>query len=423
MGVTHHRCWQSWPYARIGSVVVSSGELGCWVALSQVPRLGAARLCLLQAHFDGDIQKAWGAPARELRAAGIGRTVALAVVEARRTVDPDGELERLTQCGVDPLTWCDERYPPRLKETADAPPVLYVKGTLSPADEISVAVVGTRRPTEYGRRVTADLCDALAARGVTVVSGLALGIDARAHASALDAGGRTIAVLGNGLDTVYPSENSGLARRIIEQGGALVSEFALGVRPDPSNFPRRNRIISGMTLGTLVTEASQTSGTRWTVYHALEQNREIFCVPGSVYSDSSKLTNRLIRDGAKLVTEVGDILVELGLDDDPRQLTLEIDDDRERGDTNDTRHRKAGAPHAPSDGSEGEVASARRVPVEVVDPDEAELLSLISLEPQHIDDLVQQSEQPISQVSGLLTMLELKGLIQQVGSMHYQLTH
>ena len=224
------------------------------------------------------------------------------------------------------MTWHDEEYPRRLKEIADAPPVLYCRGALHPDDETSVAVVGTRRPTDYGYRVTAELCGELAARGVTVVSGLALGIDARAHKATLDAGGRTIAVLGNGLDTVYPRENRRLAERIVEEGGALVSEFVLGTRPEASNFPRRNRIISGMTLGTLITEASETSGTRWTVYHALEQNREIFCVPGSVYSDASKLTNRLIREGAKLVCGVSDILEEIGLDTAVRQIPLSLDD-------------------------------------------------------------------------------------------------
>ncbi len=405
-------------------MITSTGDLGCWVALSQVPRLGAARFRLLETYFEGDLAKAWTASTRELRAAGIGGAVAQNVVATRDAIEPDQELERLAKCGVVALTWRDAAYPMRLAETADAPPVLYVKGTLLPEDDTSIAVVGTRRPTEYGRRITADLCAALAARNVTVVSGLALGIDARAHTSVLDAGGRTVAVLGNGLDIVYPSENSRLAQRILAEGGALVSEFVLGVRPEASHFPRRNRIISGMTLGTLVTEASETSGTRWTVYHALEQNREIFCVPGSVYSASSKLTNRLIREGAKLVTEVSDILVEIGLDDDPKQMQLEMDSDNQIAAANPDHSLDA----KPEHGVKGKARNINQMwcdsaMAEPADPDEAELLNHLTTEPTHIDDLARLSGQPINQVSGLLTMLELKGLVEQVGSMHYLLSH
>ena len=373
-------------------IATATENLGYWIALSRTPGLGAARFRLLESHFGGELALAWKAPQRELRAAGLGGKVAKAVMEVREKVSPAGELERLWKSGARALTWHDDEYPARLKETADAPPVLYCRGILSAADDASVAVVGTRRPTEYGRRITWELCRALAARGVVVVSGLALGIDTRAHQATLEAGGRTIAVLGNGLDSVYPSENRRLAERIVAEGGALVSEFALGARPEASNFPRRNRIISGMTLGTLITEAGETSGTRWTVYHALEQNREIFCVPGSVYSESSRLTNRLIKEGAKLVCDVRDILEEIGLDVEARQMPLNIAQPTER------------QPRPEPD-----------------DPDEADLLRHVSAEPTHIDDLARLSGRPIAEVSGLLTMLELKGMARQVGTMHYQL--
>ena len=397
---------------------VATDNLGYWVALSQVPGLGSARFRRLESHFGGDLARAWEAPGRELRAAGVGGSVAQAIIDARDSVSPGRELERLASAGVSALTWDDELYPRRLRETADAPPVLYVRGALLPEDEVSVAVVGTRRPTDYGYRVTSDLCAALAIRGVVVVSGLALGIDARAHKATLDAGGRTIAVLGNGLDTVYPRENLRLAERIIGAGGAVVSEFALGVRPEASNFPRRNRIISGMTRGTLITEASETSGTRWTVYHALEQNREIFCVPGSVYSEASKLTNRLIREGAKLVGGVSDILVEIGLDGAERQMPLALDETGPQpasvGDIDSKE---------PGPDTSGEIADPvqwARPTLESADADEAELLQHITGEPTHIDDLARVSGRPIAEVSGLLTMLELKGLVRQVGAMHYQ---
>ena len=405
---------------RIPAVIAKATDaLGYWIALSQTPGLGAARFRLLEVHFDGDLESAWKAPQRELRAAGIGGGVAKAIAEGREKVSPDGELERLHRSGVAALTWHDSEYPVRLKEIADAPPVLYCKGKLLPDDETSVAVVGTRRPTDYGYRITAELCAELASRGVTVVSGLALGIDARAHQATLDAGGRTIAALGNGLDTVYPRENGRLAERIVGEGGALVSEFALGARPEASNFPRRNRIISGMTLGTLVTEASETSGTRWTVYHALEQNREIFCVPGSVYSDTSKLTNRLIREGAKLVCDVNDILVEIGLDTAARQMAMTLGDADERrvavsGDSENDVDR-------PLYAENGAIAPVTNPNTDPHDPDEADILRHISHEPTHIDDLARLAERPITEVSGLLTMLEIKGLVVQAGMMHYRL--
>ena len=393
-------------------------SLGYWVALTRVPRLGSARFRLLESHFDGDLAAAWEAPARELRAAGVGRTVAQSIVSARQSSSPDQELSWLRDAGVSAINWHDPAYPHRLKETDDAPPVLYVRGVLPPVEAPSVAVVGTRRPTEYGYRVTTDLCSSLAAHGVVVVSGLALGIDARAHKSTVDAGGVTVAVLGNGLDTVYPRENLRLAERIAAEGGAIISEFPLGVRPEASNFPRRNRIISGMTLGTLVTEAGETSGTRWTVYHALEQNREIFCVPGSVYSESSRLTNRLIREGAKLVSNVNDVLVEIGLETSERQMPLEL---------SASDHASA-APAKTGANGQTETGPTRRrdsiecqsTATEPPDAEEAELLQHIAREPVHIDDLVTLCSRPIAEVSSLLTMLELKGLVRQVGTMHYQ---
>ena len=394
-------------------------SLGYWIALSRVPRLGSARFRLLESHFDGDLAAAWEAPARELRAAGVGRAVAQSIVSARESSSPDQELSRLRDAGVSAINWHDPAYPHRLRETDDAPPVLYVRGALPPVDSPSVAVVGTRHPTDYGYRVTTDLCSALAARGVVVVSGLALGIDARAHKSTVDAGGVTVAVLGNGLDTVYPRENLRLAERIVDEGGAIISEFPIGVRPEASHFPRRNRIISGMTLGTLVTEAGETSGTRWTVYHALEQNREIFCVPGSVYSESSRLTNRLIREGAKLVSNVNDVLVEIGLETSERQMPLDL---------SASNHSSRSPAKTGANGQSETGPALAYDPIECqstapesVDPDEAELLHHIARDPVHIDDLVTLSSRPIAEVSGLLTMLELKGLVKQVGTMHYQL--
>ncbi len=355
-----------------------------WVAFSRVKRMGATRFKKLEAHF-GDLQTAWEAGPGQLRAAGIDSTVSQAVAEAREKTSPDEEITRLERAEVRALTWHDAEYPPRLKHIDDPPPVLYVKGQLLPEDERAVAVVGTRSPTAYGREAAAGLSGDLAGSCITIVSGLALGIDTVAHRAALSKGGRTIAVVANGLDITYPRDNSGLSRQIEEQG-AVVSEYPLGTRPDARGFPRRNRLISGMSLGTVVVEASEKSGARWTVYHALEQNREVFCVPGSIFSPASRLTNRLIQDGAKLVSGYTDILEELNLRVVARQIELRISED---------------LPDSPD--AEGEVA----------------LLRCLDHEPMHIDDIGRKASLPVALAGSLLTMLELKGLVKQVGGMHY----
>jgi DNA processing protein len=266
--------------------------------------------------------------------------------------------------------------------------VLYYRGVLLPTDERSVAVVGSRSPTTYGREAGASLSGDLARHGICIVSGLALGIDGVAHRAALEHGGRTIGVVANGLDVVYPREHANLSRQIAEQG-AVISEHPLGTRPDSRGFPRRNRLVSGMTLGTLVVEASETSGARWTVQHALEQGREVFCVPGSIFSPVSRLTNRLIQEGAKLVLSYTDILEELNLSVVARQIELRL------------------SPDLPS------------VFASEADEGEISLLNCINQEPVHIDDIRRQVGLPIASVSSLLTMLELKGKVRQVGCMHY----
>jgi DNA processing protein len=247
-----------------------------------------------------------------------------------------------------------------------------------PQDERSVTVVGTRKVTAYGREATATLSRELARNGVTVVSGLARGVDSVAHRGALEAGGRTIAVLGSGVDIIYPPEHRSLAEQILEQG-ALVSEHPLGVRPLAQYFPRRNRILSGMTPGTLVVEAGDHSGAHWTVQHALEQGREVFAVPGSIFSPASRGTNRLIQEGAKLVLTAQDILEELNLSVLGQQL-----------------------PFFPPPQPEGDL--------------EAQVLAQLSREPLHVDDLARQCGVPMADVNSALTLLELRGLIKEVGS-------
>src|SRR5437763_677172 len=229
-----------------------------------------------------------GGPPRMAAVVGLGAPLQANLATTRREVDLDRELARVARAGVVLLTWDDPRYPARLRQIAGAPPVLYVKGALLPEDDLALAVVGTRRMTSYGRDVTARLAGELTAAGLTIVSGLARGVDACAHEAALRAGGRTLAILGCGVDVVYPADHRALAARIAERGqGALVSEFHLGTPPDAPNFPARNRLISGLALGVLVTEAPAKSGALITTDFAAEQGRDIFAVPGSILGQSS----------------------------------------------------------------------------------------------------------------------------------------
>ena len=374
-------------------------DLKYWVALSAVPQLGTVRFRRLESYF-GSLEDAWTAGVSHLREAGLDWRTAQEVVAAQGGTDPSEEMEALRRAGVTAVHWNSEGYPPRLKEIHDPPPVLYYLGDLLPEDEISIAIVGTRNPTSYGKEAASALSRDLASAGITVVSGLALGIDGVAHRAALECGGRTIAVVAGGLDTVYPKEHTGLFRQIQERG-AVVSEHRLGIRPDARNFPRRNRLISGMTLGTLVVEAGEGSGTRWTVQQALEQNREVFCVPGSIFSPASKFTNRMIKEGAKLVAEYTDILEELNLPEisvrsaeaTNLQRTLEI---------SATKHKKE-----VDDDLEG------------LDVEESALLVRLSGDPVHVDDLCRLSGMPIATITSMLTLLEMKGKVSQVGSMHY----
>ena len=351
-----------------------------WIAFSRLPRIGSVRAGRLLSHF-GSLEAAWRAGSGELRAAGLDQGTVSAVVSERDAVSPDEEMRRLDEAGVKAYTWVDPEYPARLKEIDDKPPVLYVRGELAPADEVAVAIVGTRRATPYGRQAAEHFATDLAANGVTVVSGLARGIDAVAHRAAIAAGGRTIAVLACGLDIVYPPEHAKLAREITEHG-ALVSDYPLGMQPRSEFFPRRNRILSAMSLGVLVVEGGEGSGSLITARYALDQNREVFAVPGSIYSPGHCGVNKLIQDGeAKLVSSTEDILEELNLKMVTQQIEL-----RE---------------------------------VVPTDPTEAKLLSILSDQPSHIDDVQRASGLPIASVSSALAVLELKGVVRQVGPMSF----
>ena len=357
-------------------------DLKFWVGFSLIPGIGRVRFSFLEKHF-GQMERAWFASAQELKGTGLEPKVVETVLHCRPRISLDKEMEKLERYGVQALPWRHPAYPPRLKEIYDPPPVLFVRGSVLPQDEVGVSVVGTRKPTIYGRQVTEELVAELVRNRITIISGLARGIDAVAHRTALSNGGRTIAVFASGLDTVYPAEHSPLVREVLERG-ALGSELPLGTPPRAEHFPRRNRIISGMALGTVVVEAGEGSGALITARLALEQNREVFAIPGSILSPQSRGANRLIQEGAKLVMGAGDILEELNL-----------------------------AMAAPQ---------AEMKELLAPEPQEAPLLRHLSTEPLHIDELCRLSGLAIPTVSSLLSIMELKGMVRQVGAMHYILS-
>ena len=369
------------PCARI-ALAMTKKDIKYWVGFSLIPGIGRVKLSQLESKF-GSLGKAWQATPAKLKQAGLDKGAINAITYWQSRISLDEEMEKLESYGVKVLTFHDPDYPSRLKEIYDYPPILYVRGSLLPQDEWCLAVVGTRRATVYGRQVAEELATDLARSGITIVSGLAKGIDSVAHRSALGAGGRTIAVFGCGLDIVYPAENAALARDIIQQG-ALISEYPLGTRPRADNFPRRNRIMSGLSLGVLVVEADETSGAMITARLALEQNREVFAIPGSILSPVSRGTNRLVQEGAKLVRDYTDILEELNLTAVAQQMELK------------------------------EVIPASDT--------EALLLKQLSTEPTHIDEVCCSTGLPMSTISSTLTMMELKGLVKQVGTMNYILS-
>ena len=352
-----------------------------WVGFSGVAGIGRVRISRLLEHF-GSLQEAWQAPEGRLRQAGLDSRIVDAVLDVRSTLCLNAEMEKVERCGAQVLTCRDPLYPPRLKEIYDYPAVLYVRGRLPADDEPCLAVVGTRRPTIYGRQITEEIVGDLAGGGITVVSGLARGIDSVAHRAALDAGGKTVAVFACGPDIIYPRENSRLAEAIVESG-ALISEHPPGVTPRPESFPLRNRIMSGLSLGVLVVEAGERSGALITAAQAVDQDREVFAVPGSVLSPASRGTNRLIQEGAKLVRDYADILEELNLSIVARQTGIE-----------------------------------EFVPA---DENESAILQQLGAEPNHIDEICRCSGLDMPRVSSTLAMLELRGIARQVGNMNYVL--
>jgi DNA processing protein len=350
-----------------------------WVGFSKVKGIGAARTRLLLDHF-GDLSSAWNATGEQMRDAGLSPKIIQAFLEVRKNIDLDRELDHILRSEIRILTIEDNEYPKKLLSIEFPPPAIYVKGKIVETDEHAVAVVGTRHVSSYGSQVAGELGRFLAQNQICVISGLARGVDAIAHRAALEEGGRTIAVLGSGVDVVYPPEHRDLAARIIENG-ALISDYYPGTPPEGVNFPPRNRIISGLSLATVIVEAGERSGALITAEFAASQGREVFAVPGSIYAPRSKGTNRLIRDGALPLLNFSDLLEVLNLSE----------------------------------------AEEFRYAKQVLPENDIELLLMKTLqnEPMHIDEVKATLGLPMEKISAALVMMKLKGLVKETENLTY----
>ena len=349
-----------------------------WLALSLTPGVGSIFIKRLLDRFQTP-EAVFRAPMKELlEIEGLGEKVAREIQRGPLEKVVEKELVLLKEAGGKMITLRDEDYPMRLKDIYDPPALLYVRGELRREDELAIAIVGSRKTSPYGRWFTEKIGQDLARHGVTVVSGMARGIDSVAHMGALQGGGRTIAVLGCGVDVIYPSENRNLFHQIIEHG-AVLSEFPMGSPPEGGHFPRRNRIISGLSIGVVIVQASAESGSLITAGYALEQGREVFAVPGNVGAEGSRGTNQLIKEGAKLVESTEDILEEI----------------------------------LPQWKREKEILPKAETPVPDLSEEEMLLYRLLGESPLHIDAIIRESQLDPGRVSSLLLNLELKGLISQ----------
>lgn len=332
--------------------------------------------------YEPDAERAWNLPSHKLKCIEGWGSLADKFVIERSRIDVKKEWEKILQKDIAVLYCDDSGYPACLREIYLPPTLLYIQGEVR-ADEKCVAIVGSRKATQYGRDIARRFAADLAATGICVVSGMAMGIDTWAHKGAMESGGRTVAVLGSGVDICYPQSNLQLKKNI-SCNGAVVSEFPPGTTPIPGNFPRRNRVISGMSVGTIVVEAMERSGALITADFALEQGREVFAVPGSINSPYSRGCNRLIKQGAKLVENLDDVLEELGLILNKNSGKNEI------------------------------VELQKTEQLSFLSPDEEKVLSTIPYEPVHADELIQKAGINASTVSSTLLNLEINGLIKQM---------
>ena len=359
-----------------------AGDEKYWAALAAVEGIGSAAMLRLYDRFK-DMSLAWSAARSELIEAGIPKERAAQVVEERKRIDPDIEMERVESANARLITFGSAAFPPLLREIPSPPAVLYIKGGFTEQDLTrTIAIVGTRRISPYGRQITSLLAADLAAAGLTVISGLAFGVDGAAHRATLDAGGRTIAVLGTGIDIVYPAKHRRLAEEVAESG-AVVTEFPPGTKPAGENFPQRNRIISGLSVATLVTEAPAKSGALITASFANHQGRDVLAAPGDVFSVNSAGCNALIRDGAAMARNSDDVLETINFAARAIQLPFEVE------------------------------------PPPPMREDERQVVEALSLKPIHRDEITRACGLPAHKVAALLTIMEMKGLAKDVGGGHY----
>ncbi|MCR4430162.1 MAG: DNA-processing protein DprA [Tepidanaerobacteraceae bacterium] len=346
------------------------------IALNMIPMLGSKRIIDIASIFKDSSGFLKATSEDLMQIPGISNKLCEHILKYRERVDPYAEIVRAKKAGAIIVTVLDIDYPVLLSQIYDPPPVLYVLGDPAILKYNAVAIVGTRKASSYGKKVAEIFAKDLASMEINVVSGMARGIDSYAHKGAIDAGGPTTAVLGCGIDIVYPPENINIMKNIV-QCGCIITSFPMGTRPLSNNFPARNRIISGLSLGTLVVEAAEKSGSLITADFALEQGREVFAIPGSIMSPYSRGAHRLIKQGAKLVEDVNDILDELHL-------------------KNTIIHKRA-----PTENTFG--AS--------LNDDEKTVLNLLDFHPVHIEQLLVQSEKTSGEINSIITRLELKGLI------------
>jgi DNA processing protein len=362
-----------------------------WLAISLTPGLGPTRARKLVEHF-GSPGAVFRASLTELEASGIQAVSAQSIATGKSAELAREEIARAAAAEATIVSLDDLCYPPRLKEIYDPPPILYVRGNAEILTKPGIAMVGTRHPTPYGSGMAERLACDLAAQGLIILSGMARGVDTASHRGAISAKGKTVAVFGTGVDVIYPKENSRLAEQILALGGALISEFPLGTFAAPQNFPIRNRIISGMSVGVLVVEAAEYSGTRITARCALEQNRDVFAVPGNVTNKNSWGPNTLIKQGAKLVATWEDVWEDL-----PADVRLALT--------------PTSAPESPG------ASSASLFPDEGLPPHERKILSLLKAdETTHIDEIVEKLEAELSssEIFAALFELELAGKVRQM---------
>lgn len=357
-----------------------------WHCFRKIPGIGQTRLRSLMHGFASG-EEAWNAPSESLRHIGVSEETAAGIVSARAGIEPELEAKVLQEMDIRIMTETDDDFPILLREAPFPVALLYARGNFDDWNRPMVAIVGSRRHTAYGRQVAERIAEDLARAGVTVVSGLAYGIDSVAHGATLNAGGATVAVLGGGIDdaSIHPREHLPLATRFMGTG-ALLSEYPPGTPVSRGTFPARNRIIAALSAGIVVVEAAEKSGSLITADHALECGREVFAVPGSIFSPASEGTNRLIQKGAKLVRGVGDILEELPF-----------------GTNSTTASKDSETIAVPDD----------------LSPEETKVISLLSHEATHVDQIIKHSHLDTASASSALTMLEIKGLAKNIGGMNY----